>query len=215
MDSTNNFSSFLVKSYDFFDDDLAKEGMLSFDEMAIRKALGVNVRDMTFDDLVDLGNTEDYLNSENCPIPKKKRKVIKENEEKKFEDKLADHALVFMFSSFTAKFTQPIGFFLCKGATESDVLYSLLITAIIETEEAGARVHAICCDGARKNRGIWKHLGVSAKSNGKGRCWFANPVDETNIKETDFDGQSDEDEVMNSQSVTKVYVLSDVPYLIK
>ena len=194
----DKFFQLFKKKIEILDHELAKKGMICFDEMQIRKALDVNIKDMTFNGLVDFGNhkkpAENSCVDQDSPTAKKKSKKSED-----MSGKLADHALVFMFSSISVRFNQPIGFFLCKGSSDSNTLFSLLITAIIKTEEAGAQVHAIVCDGAQSNRGIWKDLGVSAKPNNEGRCWFENP----------FDTTSKENEIR------KIYVLSDAPHLIK
>ena len=110
-------------------------------------------------------------------------------------DNLADHALVFMFSSMFAQISQPIGMFTCKGATPSHVLASLILTAMIACERAGARIHAIVCDEAQTNRGLWKHFGIKAKLGENLISCFENPAD--------MDG------------IRKIYFISDVPHLFK
>ncbi|XP_018310127.1 uncharacterized protein [Mycetomoellerius zeteki] len=76
---------------------------------------------------------------------------------------MADHALVFMFTSLADNFQQPMAIFGCVGATKGRVLAQLTLQAIIFLEEVGARVHGIICDGATTNRKMWDEFGISGK----------------------------------------------------
>lgn len=91
-------------------------------------------------------------------------------------EKLAYKALVFMFTSLTDRFCQPIGMFGAKGATNSNVLAPLLLQAIIKVEMAGGKVHAFVADGASTNRSMWTEFGISGKIESTRWC-FENPCD--------------------------------------
>lgn len=170
--------------------DLAKNGILSFDEIQVRTALDVNVKNMTFDGLIDFGYEEGDEEEEN-----ESDKKIDENEETctDLSDVQADHALVFLYSSLAQPFHQPVGMFTCKGATKSTKLVTLIVAAIISIEQAGAKVHAVVCDGASTNRGIWNHFGIEANVNEPVKCSFENPFDKNR----------------------QVYFISDAPHLLK
>ena len=66
-----------------------------------------------------------------------------------------------MYSSLAHTFHQPVGVFACKGGTPSKQLATLIIPAIIAIEKAGGKVHALICDGASTNRGIWSEFGIT------------------------------------------------------
>lgn len=72
------------------------------------------------------------------------------------------------------------------------ILTELVVRAIVELQNVGAKVHGIVSDGATTNRKLWKNLGIDCK-NGESTHSFKNPA------------ASDSD----------VYVFSDVPHLIK
>lgn len=148
----------------------SQNGILTFDEMQVKSALGINQKTMTFNGLVDYGAT-----------------VPLENEEKKnLDERLADHALVLMFSSLKASYHQPIAFFASKGAAPSEVLAKLIITAIIELEKNGAKVQALVCDGAQSNRGLWKIFGLRAKPGQNVICSFPNPMEINSQRRVNF-----------------------------
>ena len=177
---------------------LGVHGILSFDEMQVRKALDVNIQNCSFIGLEDFG--KDKVAEE--PISFKKRKT--ENVESSIEitsdqkvqnlmDKQADHALVFMFSSLTTKFSQPVGFFASHGPTKSVQLAKLVITAISAIEKARGKIMVMVCDGAQTNRKVWTEFGIKGKVGEETKCFFTHPMDEKR----------------------KVYVISDVPRLFK
>ena len=96
--------------------ELATNGTLSFDEMQVRAAIEVNVKSMTFDGLLDFksnGNSTDTNDNENML------------------DKKADKALVFIYSSLTHQFQQPIAMFASKVGTKSEQLALLIMSGII------------------------------------------------------------------------------------
>lgn len=186
----------------------AHHGSICFDEMQVRTACGVNVKTMSFDGLVDYGSTITKEDSQKH-IDKKQRKEKKETktldgaENDEFKGNLADHALVFMYSSLTASYHQPIGVFAAQ-TTPCEIMAKLLVTAIIAVEKHGDVVDAVVCDGAQNNRGIWKIFGIQAKpvkdentsNNDEITCSFLNPAAENN-------------------SDRQIFVISHVPHLFK
>lgn len=165
----------------------ADHGILVFDEMSVRTGLSVNMKTMTFDGLADFGEEVDS-------------DIV--GQSKTLREKQAKHALVFMYSSLTAKFIQPIGMFLSHNQTPGKTLAKLIIAAIVRLENAGAKIHAITSDGAKTNKTVWSELGVKAKYDSPVICSFDNPVD---------DGDEDE----TGKKRRQVFVLSDTPHLIK
>ena len=83
----------------------AKYGILSFDKMQVKRALGVNLENMTFSGLVNYGSDIDF------PEANKSDNLAPQNKIENLKDQQADHCLVFMFSSLGASFHQPIGMF--------------------------------------------------------------------------------------------------------
>ena len=224
MGFDQKFFDIFKKKLDSLEDKRAKNGVLSFDEMQVRKALDVNVKDMTFNCLVDFG--KNILNEQSLPASTPKKGS---NENQKLTDNLADHALVFMFSSLTQRFSQPIGMWLCKSSTNSNTLCCLLITTIIAVEKCGSRVQAVVCDGAQNNRRIWKDLGISANP-ADVKCYFDNPYDESADEGSDSvssssisdssttmesSKSSNESAKRNHKQKRRVYFVSDAPHLIK
>lgn len=174
----------------------SENGILSFDEMQVKTAIGVSYKTMTFDGLVDYGDTITIEDVEKAKKNRKGKKVKKEKtEEDILKDRQADHALVLMFSSLKASFHQPIAFFATKGACPAMILAKLIITAIAQLEKHGAKVQAIVCDGAQTNRGLWKEFGLKAEAGKQVVCSFPNPI------ETD--------------SLRRINFVSDVPHLFK
>jgi len=105
--------------------DQQKYGVLVFDEMSVRKSLKTDPKTLRYQGVVDFG--EDDISSTN-------------------NEALADHALVFDFSSLCESYFQPIGCFAAKGATNGVTLAKLIVQAILLLEHAGAKVTAIICD---------------------------------------------------------------------
>lgn len=180
----------------------SSNGILSFDEMSVKSVVGIDVKTMKFNGLINYGKTVE----------------VKKDPKETLQDRAADHALVFMFSSLKAAFHQPIAVFASKGTTKSKILAKLLLTAIVELENHGAKVLALVCDGAQTNRGVWTQLGMRAEPKRPTQnlpqtpdsplqepyepiiCSFANPAIETD----DDDGKC-----------RRVFIFSDAPHLFK
>lgn len=102
--------------------------------MQVKTAYGLNVKNMTFNGLVDYGSSMTAEDIRNAKDRKKTKKTYESNipsGSNEMKDNLADHALVFMLFSLTASFHQPIGVFATKGAAPCSIMTKLLITAII------------------------------------------------------------------------------------
>lgn len=168
---------------------------------------------MSFDGLIDYSNT---ITDEDIAKSKEKKKTKKSTTNEKpatnsdMKENLADHALVFMFSSLTASFHQPIGVFATRGSTPCEIMAKLIITAIISIEKHGGIVDATVCDGAQNNRGIWKIFGVRAKATHE------------QLEESEKNGETDDRIVCSfvnpatpEDSGRKIFVISDVPHLFK
>lgn len=135
---------------------ISRHGVLLFDEMQIRKSISFNSKTVTFQGL---------------------KTTVTDGEDLTMND-VADHALVFTFSSLGANFCQPIATFASKNATPGRVLVQLILQAIMELEQTGAYVDGIICDGASTNRKMWTELGISGEL-GNTSCSFENPYDDT------------------------------------
>lgn len=173
----------------------SENGISSFDEMQVKTAIGVNSRTMTFNGLVDYGDSVS-IQEEKRKQKKQRKEEQGEEEGKSFKDQQADHALVLMFSSVKASFHQPIAYFATKGAWPSHILAKLIITAIIQLEKHGAKVQAIVSDGAQTNRGLWPYFGLEAKFGKTVSCSFSNPME-------------------TSDNARRINFMSDVPHLFK
>jgi len=86
------FFSILTKKISMFNNQ-QKHGNLIFDEISLRTSISVNCTTLTYSGL------EDYGNDMPCEHYGQK----------------ANHALVFMFQSYAANFSQPIAVFTSKG----------------------------------------------------------------------------------------------------
>lgn len=150
----------------------ARHGIISFDEMTCRKGQGVDLKKMEF---TEISNFDGAAGEDTTDM-----------------NQLADKALVFMFSSLSENYHQPIGMFGAKGGTNTNVLAALLLQAIVQVEDAGGKVDAFISDGASTNRSMWTEFGISGKIDKLQWC-FENPCDENRF----------------------IYVLSDTPHLIK
>lgn len=148
-----------------------KHGVLIFDEIAVRKALKTDLKTMRYQGVVNFGE---------------------QNAESTHPDELADHALVFSFSSLGENYFQTIGCFGAKGATGGTTLAKLILQAILLLEKSGAKVDGIICDGATTNRKMWREFGISGTL-GSMNNFFKNPFDENR----------------------KIYAFSDMPHLFK
>lgn len=148
-----------------------KHGVLMFDEISVRKSLKTDPKTLRYRRVVDFGD-DDISSTKN--------------------EALADHGLVFGFSSLCENYFQPIGCFAAKGATNGVTLAKLIVQAIMLLEQAGAKVTAIICDGAKPNRRMWKEFGITGEL-GSVKHFFQNPYDD----------------------LRKIFVLSDTPHLFK
>lgn len=92
-------------------------------------------------------------------------------------DSLADHVLVFRFSSLYDNNFQPIGCFAAKVATAGVILAKLIVQAILMLEYACAKVTTLECDGAKPNRRMWQEFGISGEL-GKMKNSFKIPYDD-------------------------------------
>lgn len=148
-----------------------KYGVFIFDEMSVRKSFKTNPKNLRYQGVLDFGN-DDIASTNN--------------------EALADHALVFGFSSLCENYSQPIGCCTAKGATNGVTLAKLIVQAILLLEHAGAKVTGIICDGAKPNRRMWKEFGITGEL-GAVKHFFNNPHNENR----------------------KIFVLSDTPHLFK
>ena len=89
----------------------------SFDEASVLPSLDVNLKNMTFDGLVNYNLSDEALSSSHDIVVKNKPFLLKANENQNVDSDQADHILVFMISSLTCSFNQPVGIFAAKGAT--------------------------------------------------------------------------------------------------
>ncbi|KAK3932944.1 T-box protein VegT [Frankliniella fusca] len=87
------------------------------------------------------------------------------------KEEIADHALVVMFQPFQGKWHQSLGCFLSKGNVKGDTLAKLILEGITLSEDAGLRVDAVICDGARWNKNMWEEFGITETSPS---CVFGN-----------------------------------------
>lgn len=151
--------------------DREKYGILVFDEVSVRKGLKTDAKTMKYQGVVDFGDSESGSTE---------------------PGDLADHALVFGFSSLIENYFQPIGCFSSKGNAPGVTLAKLTLQAILLLEKAGVKVAGIVCDGAKTNRRMWKEFGVDGKL-GSLKHYFENPAGEDR----------------------KIFVMSDAPHLFK
>ena len=75
---------------------------------------------------------------------------------------LANSALVFMVKGISAKWKQPIGYFLSHNTTSADKLKSLVVSAIEKLSSIGLSVRVVICDQGATNQQMFKFFGVSA-----------------------------------------------------
>jgi len=104
------------------------------------------------------------------------------------ENKLGDHALVFMYQPYQGPWIQAIGAFLSKGAAPNEVLQKLIVEAVILLEKSGFKVHNVVTDGGPWNRGMWNSFGIKNIN-----VSFQHPID----------------------SERSLWFISDFPHLIK
>ncbi|KAH9379295.1 hypothetical protein HPB48_006995 [Haemaphysalis longicornis] len=89
-------------------------------------------------------------------------------------NKLADHALVIMFNPMFESWVQPIASYATKGAAPGWVLAKIVLNAVLELNDHGAKVVAAISDGAGNNKSMWTHLGISGKLT-DAQCKIAHP----------------------------------------
>lgn len=109
-----------------------RHGIVIFDEMQVKQSVQLQVKSLKLMGVQDFG-TDNPATA-------------------KSTSKLADHALVFMFSSLGSKLTQPIAVYAAKGATHGTCLAQLLLAVIKKLEKASAIIDGVVCDGATTNR---------------------------------------------------------------
>lgn len=135
-----------------------RHGLITLDEIALRKGVAVDQTTCKIRGLTDFGNA-----FEGCP------------EAKSLDDK-ATHGLVFMWQPLEDDYVQPLGCFASNKPVKGIVLGQLLNLAISYVEQAGAFVHGIVSDGASTNKKMWETFGLSAKKDNV-RCSFEHPLD--------------------------------------
>lgn len=89
--------------------------------------------------------------------------------------KVADHAMVIMFVSFTGKWTQILASFSTQGDMKGNLLSKVMLEAAILAENAGLFVDFITSDGATWNRNM-RATGVHATASSS-KCKVQHPVD--------------------------------------
>ncbi len=99
---------------------------------------------------------------------------------------IANHVTVFMVHSLTARWKQPVGYFLSSGPIPSSMLQVLTVTCIDKVQKVGLKVRALLCDQGSNNHSFLHQLG----------------------------GVSVEKPYM-TQSNTKIFVFYDPPHLLK
>lgn len=107
-------------------------------------------------------------------------------------EKYADHALVFMWSSFAENFSQPVPVYASKVATKGICLAQLALEVIRKLEYAGDLVYGVVSDGALTNRKMWSDCGISGKLHSASNK-TVHPMDDARF----------------------LYFFADVPHLIK
>lgn len=153
--------------------EMARYRIISFDEIKVRESLDVNLKTMEFKGVQDYGRD------------------IEVEEDITIDDK-ANYGLVFMFSSLSYEFHQPIGVFGSKSATKATVLCALFLQAVFAVEVAGGKVMGFVSDGASPNKRLWTESGISGKID-ELNFRLENPVDESRF----------------------IYAVSDAPHLLK
>lgn len=156
-------------------------GSLIWDEMSLSQDVNFNSQQLRMDGFMDLGG-EIHLDSS-------KQQLV------------ADHALVFLFRPYRARWIQPIAVFATKGAASADVLHVLIMKAICMLEKHNARVVNVVSDGAQTNKSAYAKFGISGKLNDVTNC-IDHPLD-------------DKEKQDPSDIKPKIYFLYDVPHLFK
>lgn len=73
-------------------------------------------------------------------------------------NKIADHALVFMVKGLKGKYKQPISFTFCQSATKTAVLKKLIQEVLTAVQSTGLKVIATVCDQSSTNMSVIKDL---------------------------------------------------------
>lgn len=137
-----------------------KQVFLVFDEMKVKESISFDRTTMMFTGFVNY----DQFSSEK-PICSSKPE--------------ADHALVFMVRGLNSKMTQPFASFATRGAAPGNVLAKMIISAIVNLENAGLEVVGVVSDGAATNKSAWKYLGIGQTDSGIVVNKICNPVYES------------------------------------
>lgn len=115
---------------------------------------------------------------------------------KEADNKIADHALVFMLRGILKNYKQPLFYTFCSGSTSKVELKNQLKTVISEVQSAGFKVVATICDQGASNVSVIKELVHETKS--------AYLRDNKEFKHNIF--------MMNNQEIVPLF---DVPHLLK
>ena len=113
-----------------------------------------------------------------------------------FDDRLADHALVFLVKPYMHSFIQPVGFFPAKGAVKGKIIEKLLYKLYLLLEARKIRVLSVVSDGAQTNVTVWNQHGIRGITDEPKRS-FNNKRNHP------------------SQDQTPIYYLRDPPHLAK
>ena len=110
--------------------------IVTFDEMSLRSSLTYNISTDSIEGVEDFGS---------------KGKTAR----------IANHALVFMARGLTARWKQPVGYFLSKDATPAHILLALLSECLNKIRAIGLNTTAVVCDQGTNNVALYKQLGIS------------------------------------------------------
>lgn len=166
--NTKLFNVMLKKVQNLKSDD--KLCVLLFDEIALNPHFEYNRRKDTISGFVTNGQ-------------------IKQN-------KIADHALVFMIRGVLRNYKQPVAYTFCSGSTKKEELVVLITDIIRQLRKVGFRVLATICDQGTCNVSCINHLVAKTRA----ECLKRNNVHKRQIFE--IDGE-------------EVIPLYDPPHLIK
>lgn len=150
-----DFFKLLKKSFES-KDIMNRHGVITLDEINLRKSVAVSARNLTYSGLTDFGND----GPQSCDIKEQ-----------------ATHGLVLQFQSLTDKYTQPIAVFASQSAVKGEDLARLVLKAICLLENAGALIHGVISDGASTNRKMWKILQIDSSIDGL-KTYFPHPLDD-------------------------------------
>lgn len=147
----------LLKQFIMLRPPMERHGIVSLDEISLRKGITVNTQNLTYVGLQDFGNVKGSPTAQSL-------------------DDKASHGLVIMYQSLYGNFTQPIAVFASSGPVKGDELAKLVELSIVKLEKAGASIHGVVSDGASTNKRMWKKLGCCA-DRGKVKNYFRHPLD--------------------------------------